>query len=342
MQVLLKIFLVVALLGAVAVCEGDVTVLTEANFDALTASGEWLLEFYAPWCGHCKKLAPTYEELATKVKGQYNVGKVDCTVEKNLGTRFAIKGYPTIKFLKDGKIYDFAGAREVNSFVDFMAGGYAGAKSAPLPAKVAAAPPSPVHTDDDNTKSDVVELTDSNFHELTSKGTWFLEFYAPWCGHCKRLAPTYEQLATALKGVVNVGKVDCTVHRGVCAQYDVHGYPTLYYKRDKELYSYEGGRKLEDLKEFAETGWKSATPASVPEPLSGWQAKIQEAIGYLEGVSINIWLVVIVCVVVGVLLGVCVVAMSPSPSANKTIHYAPASSSATKSEITPEEVSKLD
>jgi hypothetical protein len=49
LQVLLKLFLVVGLLGVVAVCDSDVTVLTEANFDALTSSGEWLLEFYAPW-----------------------------------------------------------------------------------------------------------------------------------------------------------------------------------------------------------------------------------------------------------------------------------------------------
>lgn len=52
---------------------------------------------YAPWCGHCKKLVPTWEELATSSKGKFKVAKVDCTVEKATGTRFGIRGFPTVK-----------------------------------------------------------------------------------------------------------------------------------------------------------------------------------------------------------------------------------------------------
>jgi len=42
------------------------------------------LEFYAPWCGHCKKLAPEWDKLATLLKGKVKVGKVDATVETDL------------------------------------------------------------------------------------------------------------------------------------------------------------------------------------------------------------------------------------------------------------------
>ena len=64
-----------------------------------------------------------------------------------------------------------------------------------------------------------------NFDRLTAKGTWLVEFYAPWCGHCKRLAPTYEKVASSLEGTVHVAKCDATVERGLAARFPVAGYP---------------------------------------------------------------------------------------------------------------------
>ena len=61
-------------------------------------------------------------------------------------------------------------------------------------------------------KSGVVLLTKDNWKKkvLDSDELWFVEFYAPWCGHCKSLAPSWEKAAKTLKGVVNVGAVDMT------------------------------------------------------------------------------------------------------------------------------------
>ena len=61
-------------------------------------------------------------------------------------------------------------------------------------------------------KSPVVKLTKDNFRKLVidSDDLWFVEFYAPWCGHCKSLAPSWEKAAKSLKGVVKVGAVDMT------------------------------------------------------------------------------------------------------------------------------------
>ena len=71
-----------------------------------------------------------------------------------------------------------------------------------------------------------------------------IEFYAPWCGHCKALAPVWEEAADALEGVVNMAKIDCTVHSGACGKYGVRGYPTLKFFRDGEVRDYRGGRTL--------------------------------------------------------------------------------------------------
>ena len=64
----------------------DVVVLTESNYDDLVLGSKdiWLVEFYAPWCGHCQKLEPEWNQAASKLKGQVKLGKVDATVEKNL------------------------------------------------------------------------------------------------------------------------------------------------------------------------------------------------------------------------------------------------------------------
>jgi protein disulfide-isomerase A6 len=64
--------------------------LTNDNFDELVLKSKdiWFVELYAPWCGHCKKLEPNWNEFATKTLGQVKVGKVDATVETKLKERF--------------------------------------------------------------------------------------------------------------------------------------------------------------------------------------------------------------------------------------------------------------
>jgi len=75
----------------------------------------------------------------------------------------------------------------------------------------------------------VVELTDSNFEEMVygSDDMWLVEFFAPWCGHCKNLAPQWAAAATELKGKVKVGAVDATVHTVIASRFDVNSYLPL-------------------------------------------------------------------------------------------------------------------
>lgn len=84
----------------------------------------WIVEFYAPWCGHCKALEPEYKQAASQLKGSVKLGKVDATVETALAQRFNVKGYPTVKVFdygekKDSTAYDYPGERKAQAIVDF-------------------------------------------------------------------------------------------------------------------------------------------------------------------------------------------------------------------------------
>lgn len=91
-----------------------------------------------------------------------------------------------------------------------------------------------------------------NFDELVtkSKKDVLIEFYAPWCGHCKKLAPTYEELGTTLKNEPNIEivKMDATAN-DVPSTFEVHGFPTIYWYPggSKEPKKYDGGRDLQDF-----------------------------------------------------------------------------------------------
>lgn len=124
--------------------------------------------------------------------------------------------------------------------------------------------------------SDVIELTHENFKETITGKDVFLEFFAPWCGHCKRLAPTWEEFATKLKenkSPIGVGKMDCTVsdHQSICSQYGVRGYPTLIFQnKEGEIFRYKGERTIDSFEAFA------ANPGVSDGKPDSWNFSFQE------------------------------------------------------------------
>jgi len=181
---LLKFLFIAFALSIALVNCSNVLVLDPENFDNEVGGDQpALVEFFAPWCGHCKNLAPEYEKAAAAfAKLPVKVASVDADKYGDLGSRFGVSGFPTLKYFpagsKDGEAYN--GGRTAKDIVEFL-NGKAGTNARIKEASTA-----------------VTVLTDQNFDDIVkdSKKHVLVEFYAPWCGHCKSLAPHYEKLAT--------------------------------------------------------------------------------------------------------------------------------------------------
>mmetsp|Transcript_16671 Transcript_16671/g.21277 ORF Transcript_16671/g.21277 Transcript_16671/m.21277 type:complete len:153 (-) Transcript_16671:95-553(-) len=99
--------------------------------------------------------------------------------------------------------------------------------------------------------SDVVQLTDLNYFELTSQKdtSWLIELYSPLCSHCKRMKHAWEETATNLKeqgGFFKVGRVDCKCEIPVCRPFALRNYPGIYLIENGEIIQYDSKRRTKE------------------------------------------------------------------------------------------------
>ncbi|KAH1283660.1 hypothetical protein KXW98_006359 [Aspergillus fumigatus] len=235
------------LLVGIASATSAVIDLLPKNFDdvVLKSGKPALVEFFAPWCGHCKNLAPVYEELAQAfefAKDKVTVAKVDADEHRDLGKRFGVQGFPTLKWFdgKSDKPEDYKGGRDLESLSAFIA------------EKTGIKPRGPKKE-----PSKVEMLTESSWKStIGGDKNVLVAFTAPWCGHCKNLAPTWETLANdfALEPNVVIAKVDAEAEnsKALAKEQGVTGYPTIKFfpKGSTEPITYSGARSEEAFIEF--------------------------------------------------------------------------------------------
>jgi protein disulfide-isomerase-like protein len=270
----------VASTGAGAEESSAVEVLTDDNFDKLVKPSEaiWMVEFYAPWCGHCKKLQPIWAETASLATGVVRFGKVDTDAESKLSTRFNIEGLPTIiRF--DGKRQDvYNGPRQANELLEF--------------AETGTVPVDPRKKKANNKANDgadkgkagataavvddrSVHLNDATFDQKVQDGeTWLLLFTAEWCSHCQDMKAAWGELSRVHDLGARVGRIDTDESMGLVGRYNVSSLPTiLLIGASSTVYKHAGYRTVPSFTLFLASGGKSdgEVHGSKPkrEPLPG-------------------------------------------------------------------------
>ncbi|UKK00648.2 protein disulfide isomerase [Theileria orientalis] len=213
------------------------------------------------FCSGCKDFSSVYKNLASVFENLLPVFSVN---DDTLSSKYGVMSFPSVKIFfgkgpnSEPEFVDFKGDKDIQSLVSFTL------KNLNKHVKNKA---SKFKSKTDESFKSVVDLTSSNFKSTVLDDTysqWLVKFYAPWCGHCKNLEPEWMKLPKMSKGV-KVGRVDCTVHQPLCAQFQVKGYPTILLlnkgdKSPKTSVNYQGPRRAKDILDFAKSKDRNLVP----------------------------------------------------------------------------------
>jgi len=166
------------------------------------------------------------------------------TVIQDKCKELKVDGWPQLNLYKNGELVDtYRKHRELKRIKEFL--------DKYLVVETPPAPKAPTRIL--NPEGKVLELDERNFYNEIKNGSVFVKFFAPWCGHCKKLAPIWVQLAEQMRNRLTVAEVNCEEHNDLCRGEDVQGYPMLFYYGDDGVKTeYTGGRKPEQLQAFVE------------------------------------------------------------------------------------------
>jgi len=143
---------------------------------------------------------------------------------------------------------EFKGERTFDKIVEFMTPFAPPKKPETPPLKVQEARSNNAVNPDGNVQS----LNPATFASTIGSGPVFIKFFAPWCGHCKKLAPIWSDLAKNLQNKLTVAEVNCDMYSSLCNQQGVEGYPMIFFYREGHKLDYTGKRTLEAMEAFSD------------------------------------------------------------------------------------------
>ena len=249
--------------------EDHVYVLDDTNYQNFVNQHRVaLVEFFAPWCGHCKSFAAEYTEAAKILRDEkIALAKIDGSKYSDFARSHQVEGYPTLFVYVNGTKMEYDSPRTAQAVIDHMR----------TVADPNYKPP----------EETVYTLTETNFDStLVSESLILVEFYAPWCGHCKKIKPEYERAARRLAQLqkpIKLAKVDATVEKELASRFDVKGYPTLIIFRNGGLkrQPYKGPRDENGIVQYMKSMQQS--PSKVAQSREQLRKQIQNDVPTIVG-----------------------------------------------------------
>jgi len=276
----LSLFTTWFVLQAAAAPAAGSQVLTPQDFKQTIADGVWFIEHFSPYCRHCRNFEPTWNRVVDNFEKEkpdlgIHLAQVNCALNGDLCTENGVTGYPQMNLYRNGLFVEtFTKDRDFDILVDFLlaraehtANSLSSSTAVEQEEMVAEIVPvdenSVVHVSqaESNPLGEVISLTSETFDNFVSQAPTFVKFFAPWCGHCKKLAPTWTQVARRMQHKLNIAEVNCDEFKSLCSKQGVTGYPMLFYYSHGAKTEYSGSRKYEPLVAFAD---KAASPTMQP------------------------------------------------------------------------------
>ena len=207
----LSLLFAASLLVPVLGCSSSrVKAVSDKDFEkeVLASEGPVLVDFWAVWCGPCRIMAPVLDQVAEETEGKIRVLKMDVDKNPSVPGRYGIQGIPTLILFEGGKaLTRFVGVVAKN---DLMKGIEEALERAKRPDLI-------VVVDSDNFETEV----------LRSKVPVLVDFWAVWCGPCRKLVPLVEDLSWEYEGRLKVAKIDFDTNKDLATRYHVQAIPNV-------------------------------------------------------------------------------------------------------------------
>ncbi|MBW0480457.1 hypothetical protein O181_020172 [Austropuccinia psidii MF-1] len=250
------------------------TQLNEANYNSTIQKGLWFIEHFSPFCPHCQDFAPSWINL-TKENNQssyLNFGQIDCIAQGDLCIELKIDYYPQFRLYDDGKLIEtyekgYKDIPKLQNYLNEKLEDYQIRHSlTSIPPNSTALSASNFILSNHSSKTisfpnpngQVISLNPRNWPNYTNPNTTngpiFINFYVPWCPHCRKLSPVWKDVAQSLSKVINVADVDCSLlsNQPICKQEPISQFPTIFLYHQGARILYSGPRTLNSLDSFAQ------------------------------------------------------------------------------------------